>query len=239
MDVLLTENYTLDELRAYIRTKLGGQVWRLEGMSLDRTDTIDQAISDAVMAYSRRCPQIGFEMVQSIPTKQVYTVTTPGFGVWACDFIYPTPVIAPFMQSLVGVTPLNSLTGGDFDLFLHWRKSFQRVTSTLPHWQWDGDNEKLYIYNPIAQGRVCAFTHLPRPFANIKMVHKEFIKRYSLALAKQQLAEHRRKFDSIPGPGGKELRMNGDKLAEEANASIEKLHEELMGFQMRPVPRWD
>ena len=71
------------------------------------------------------------------------------------------------------------------------------------------------------------------------MVHKEFIKRYSLALAKQQLAEHRRKFDSIPGPGGKELRMNGDKLAEEANASIEKLHEELMGFQMRPVPRWD
>lgn len=237
--MLLTETYTLDELRQYIRTKLGGQVWRLEGMSLDKTDTIDQAIGDAVMAYSRRCPQIGFEMIQTFPTKQAYDVTTPGFGVWAVDFVYPSPVIAPFMQSLVGVVPLNSLTGGDFDLFLHWRKSFQRVTSTLPHWHWDGDAPKLFIYNPIAQGKACAFTHLPRPFEKIKLVHKDFIKRYALALAKQQLAEHRRKFDSIPGPGGKALNLNGDKLADDAAKDIEKLEAELMGFQMRPVPRWD
>lgn len=237
--MLLTESYTLDELRAYIRTKLGGQVWRLEGMSLDKTDTIDQAISDAVMNYSKRCPVQSFEVINTTPNKTAYDVAAPGFGVWAVDFVYPTPVFAPFMQSLVGVTPLNSLTGGDFALFLTWRKSFQRVTSTAPHWLWNEDQGKLFIYNPMSQGKACAFTFQPRPFGKIKLAHKDFIKRYALALAKLQLAEHRRKFGNIPGPGGKDISLNGDKLAEEGTAMVEKLETELMGFQTLPIPRWD
>ena len=114
--MLLDETYTLDQLRAYIRTKLGGAMWRIEGMTLDKTDVIDQAISDAVMDYSKRCPILGFETFQTFPQKKAYKIKEPGFGVWAVDFVEPTPLVAPFMASLIGVTPLNSLSGGDFEI---------------------------------------------------------------------------------------------------------------------------
>lgn len=236
---MLTEEYTLDDLRSYIKTKLGGLLWRLEGMSLDKMDVIDQSIGDAVMAYSRRCPILSFETFPIIPSKQIYPIKCPGFGVFAVDFVYPAPVVAPFMHSLIGVTPITNLMGGDFDLFLTWQKSFQRVTSTAPLWMWDSDNKNLMIYNPQSQAKACAFMYRPRSFDKIKLVHKDFVKRYALAKAKDQLAQHRLKFPNIPGPAGKEIQLNGTQLLDTSKAELEKLDDELFRMQTIPVPRWD
>jgi len=222
--MLLPEDYTLEQLRAHIRKRLGGTVWRLEGMSSSESDLIDQGISGALLEYSRRCPNIGYEKINTNSRKQVYTVSNPGYGVWRVDFIEPVPLVAPLMSNLLGVTPIGRIGGDEVASFLNWRKTFRRVLSCEPKWQWVEQEKKLFIYNVTDFGTACAYTFLPKGFDDISLVHKDFIRRFSIAQVKESLATIRRKF--------------GD-LADEAAKEIEALRAELMSFQPRGVPLYD
>ena len=241
--MLMTEFYSLEELRQYIRIKLCGTVWRLEGLSSSQSDTIDQGIGDALMAYSRRCPIMKFTTITCDSTRTAYKIPEklkPCYTVFRVDFVYPSLVVSPFMSSLVGVAPVMNLEGRDFDSFLTWRKTFQRITGIEPKWLWDEPNQEIRIHQPIQNCIAGVFAYCPRNFEDIRLVHKDWIKRASLAHVKQQLGEIRRKFSgNIPGPGGKDLQLNGDKLVDEAKAELEKLQEELMGFQLKVVPIMD
>lgn len=282
---LLPEDYTLAQLRTFIRTKLGGSVWRLEGMGLDQADTIDQAISQALHAYSRRCPRPLFTTIRTMTTSTVYKIppifkpecgilgsgatlealldagdepftgqaTHPTthvsrrqgveetiYSVWRVDFVYPSLVVSPFMASLVGVAPVLNLEGQDFDMFLTWRKTFQRVTGIEPKWMWDAENKVLRIYNAVHNSIAGVFMYAPRSFDQIKLVHKDWIRRASVAYAKEILGENRSKFKgTLPGPGGKDIQLNGDDLKKEAQEALEKLNDELFKFQTKGVPQFD
>ena len=144
------------------------------------------------------------------------------------------------MASLVGVAPVLNMEGRDFNSFITWRKTFQRITGIEPKWLWDEANQELRIHQPVQNSVAGVFAYCPRSFDQVRLVHKDWIKRASLAHVKQQLGEVRRKFSgNIPGPGGKDLQLNGDKLVEEAKAELEKLNEELFKFMTKMIPLMD
>lgn len=239
---LLPENYSLPELQEYIRTSLGGLVWRLEGFSKDQSSQLDMAISEALHAYSRRCPRVLWERLNTSSTRTAYPLATTGiYGVWRVEFVYPSLVVSPFMSSLVGVSPVINLEGQDFNMFLHWRKTFQRVTGIEPKWMWDEEENMLRIHNPVHNAIAGVFMYAPRDFTKIKLVHKDWVRRASLNRAKEKLGLVRRKFgDSLPGPTGTGgLQLDGDKLVQEASAEWKDLSEELFRFQSKVPPMFD
>lgn len=251
MNVKLPENYTRSQLHAYTLAKLGVAVWRIEGFK--DTDAIDYVIDEAVATYSRQCPLMKFEAAQ--PFARLHTlVTERAYAVLDVHFMMPTNrfsnahTLVGLTQNLTGVAPMNIAgttpnISGDIMAFLQWQRSFQRVTSTLPQWFFDDETNQVAIYNPgayftsliIAVRRV-----LEDDLDTIKKNHKEWLRRYVLALAKQQLGVYRRKFgSSIQGPGGTKLELDGDKLVDEAEKETEKLESELRTFRSRPWPKYD
>jgi hypothetical protein len=156
------------------------------------------------------------------------------------DFVYPSLVVSPFMASLVGVSPMLNLEGRDFDMFQTWRKTFQRITSITPQWLWDEEGKVLRIYNPVQNSVAGVFMFAPRSFDQVRLVHKDWLRRASLAHTKKQLGEIRRKFSGkLPGPGGATVDLNGDALVKEADEELTKLSEELVKFQVKAVPLFD
>lgn len=243
---LLPENYTLEELRAHIRSKLGGTVWRLEGMGGSNSDLIDQAISGALMEYSRRCPLTGYHVITTSSRQKAYgfrgkayNEPEAGYGVWRVDFIEPVPLVAPITFNLLGVTPISNFSGDEIAQFLNWRKTFRRIISCEPLWTWEEDSKVLFVYNVADYSRACAYTFQPRTFDKVALIHKDFIRRFAIAQTKEQLAMIRRKFGDIPGPGGNSIKLDGDALMSEAKEEIEKCRAELMSFQPRGIPLYD
>lgn len=243
---LIDENYTLQELRAHIRASLGGSVWRLEGMGASESDLIDQAISAALMEYSRRCPKENFTILNTNSRKHAYYFRgkahkepEAGYGVWRVDFIEPVPLVAPVTFNLLGVTPISNFSGDEIAQFINWRKTFRRVISSESLWKWHEDQKCLYIYNVTDFAKACAYSFLPKKFDDISLVHKDFIRRFSIAQTKEKLALIRRKFGDIPGPGGNTIKLDGDALGKEAAEELKACRDELMGFQPRAVPLFD
>lgn len=244
---ILTENFTLDQLRQYLQKKLGARMWRVEAGNSENMEVIDGAISDAIMAYSRRCPRLGWEIIPA--QSKVYTLKNPGFGVWRVDFVEPYNSFGMgstgfgLIQNLTGVVVPPILSSGmpgagEIQQFIEWRKSFQRVTSRKPDWRYDDVENLIYIFNPVNyQG--LAQTTLPRGFDEIRLQHKDWIKRMSLAESKVSLGEMRSKFKSIQGPGGQAIDLNGGDLIQSGQKEKDECIKDLKGFQARLVPQWD
>jgi hypothetical protein len=239
--MILPEDYTEDELREHIRKKLGGSVWRLEGMGDAESDLIDQGITDALRKYSSRVPKVGYEIITTNSRQGIYELKTkPVYSVWRVDFMEPTPLVAPLVHNLLGITPVSHFSAADVASFIHWRKTFRRVISSDPLWTWHNDAKKLAIHNVSNFSRACAHLFLPREGVHdVDLHHKDFLRRYAIAKCKEQLGEIRSKFDDIPGPGGNTIKLNGEKLLNTAKDEIEKLEEELRKFQPRAVPIYD
>jgi hypothetical protein len=234
----MNENFTIDELVAYTKQELGGLVWSVESQGDAQTRIVHNAISDAIMAYSRRCPMRKMRIIATTPNRTAYKIEDHGYGVASVDFLYQSLTVSPFLSSLLGVSPIVNMEGGDFDMFQRWRKSFMRVTSVTPKWTWDESTQQLLIYNPVQHAVAGVATYHPRSFDTIRLIHKDWIKRYTLAKCKYKLGEVRSKFgDKIPSPGG-EISLNGGKLKEEASAALTELEKELFQFQMVPCARF-
>lgn len=242
----MTLNFKRRELAEYIKKKLGNAVWRIEGF--ENTDAVDFCIDDAVMKYATQCPLMTWEVIPQYVRR--YVMKTPDIlGILQVNFVESVNRFANanlFMgltQNLTGVTPVN-LAGttpnisGDIMGFLQWRKAFQRVTSTLPQWFYNDATKTLDIYNPAAH-TACAIVSQCREFSDtkdtIKPNHKDWLRGYALALAKEQLGIYRRKFQSsVQGPGGTKVELDAESLIregrEEMSAHIDKL------AKIRPLP---
>ena len=234
---VINENFTVDELVAYTKQELGGMLWAVESQGDAQTRVVHNAIGDALMAYSRRCPMRKMRIIKTTPNVTSYRLEDHGYGVAGVDFLYQSLTVSPFLSSLLGVSPIVNMEGGDFAMFQSWRKSFMRCTSVTPKWTWDESTQQLLIYNPVQHAVAGIVTYHPRSFDTIRLIHKDWIKRFVLSKCKYKLGEVRSKFgDKIPSPGG-EISLNGGKLKEEAAAELKDLQVELMAFQMVPVLR--
>jgi hypothetical protein len=250
MSEILSESYTLEELRDHIRVNLGERAWRLEGMGKDQNETINQAIAAATMMMSKRLPRWQFKTFPPLSAGNAFyqlTAAEAGFGVFNVDFVEANSAFGiagtryGLIKNLTGVAPAvhGDGIGGDVMEFLMWRKSFHRITSQSPQWRWDEEALKLWVYNQ-PQYHACAFLFLPRNFEQVRMLHKDLLRRMSIAQAKMILGRMRSKFkDSIQGPGGTTINLDGDGLLGEGEKEWEKLEAELYSVQPRAVPQWD
>ena len=245
--MILDDTFSLDDLRKWIRETLGGTVWRLEGMNDANSQALDSAISMAIMTYSKEVPRISWETIP--PGSTEYEIKTkPFYGVIRVDFIEPYNSYGMgatglgLTQNLTGVVtpPILSAGGvgaGDIFQFQTWRKSFQRVTSRRPNWALNDVEGKIHVYNPVNY-YACAILTSPRKFDHIRLQHKMWVARMSLAQAKVRLGDIRSKFE-IQGPGGDPIKLNGESLKTEGSKEIEALTTELNGIRPRGIPFWD
>lgn len=239
--------FTYEDMVAYIQHRLGSDLWKLEGI---HPGAVEDCINDALMLYGTRVPRFWYEVIP--PGVQVYQPKAVGvIGVVRVDFISPITAAGGFgaayewNNNLTGVGVVQSIgpgllmPAGDLMRWVMARKSFLRVASLAPQYQYDASSNVLHLYNPnLAYHSFCLMT-LTKTFAEVNKNHKQWIRDHALALAKLQLAENREKFDgNIQAPGGGTIQMNSDKLVARATEAVEKSLQLLYSFQTRVIPIW-
>lgn len=249
----LTPDYTREQLVEWLKVKLGGTVWRLEGMSSRNGTLIEAAVDEAMMAYSTQIPAFRWDVIPA-GTTRYQLVTRPErplqvVGVARVDFIEPYNSYGMgatgfgLTQNLTGVTIppiLSASAGGAGEIieFMQWRKSFQRVTSRKPNWKYDDLTQTILISNPVNY-HACALVTVMRDFAAVRIQHKELLKNLALANARISLGDVRSKFGEIRGPGMQSVGLNGDGLITRGDKDLEKYTTELKAIRPRLLPSWD
>ena len=99
------------------------------------------------------------------------------------------------------------------------------VKFTIPEEPWDeSDDDRSSRTGGINNLNTAPFANIP--FENINSIGKQWIRRFSLAVAKEMLGQIRGKFATIPIPGDA-VTLNASDLLSQAKDEQEKLREEL------------
>jgi len=228
-DTLPLVGYTVDQLKNYIIRQLGGPVWNVE---LTNQQILDQ-IQDALGQFSQWVPNI--KVGNLILTRGQFRYlenVDVGLGIVQIDFVEPNPVPTEiFYGNLINPAPLFRTGLDEYDVFLRWRKTWQRVTSIRPDWFYDEMERCLYIHNPIERYQAGVFAYWPHTTTEkLNQTGAEWVKRYAMAKSKLLLGEIWMKYSgAIPGPG-QNLQLDQQKR-EQAQQEIEKLETQVKGMQ--------
>lgn len=229
-DTLPLRNYTVDQLANYILRQLGSPVWSVE---LSRQQVLD-CIQDALSLFSQWVPKTKAGALTLVRGQYRYLEGEDvGLGVAKVDFVEPNPVPTEiFYGNLINPAPLFRLGLDEYDTFLRWRKTWQRVTSIRPDWYYDDSEQCLYIHNPIERymaGVICYFPW--ERTETLSMTGSDWVKRYALAKAQLRLGEIWMKYSgAIPGPG-RNIQLDNQKR-EAAKQEVDKLETQLKGMQL-------
>jgi len=222
----------------FVRQSLGEGLWDVEITD----DQVDHAINTTLRKYGRRMPFYRYGHIELVDGQNQYKFPDgidSGFGVAEVQFIQPIHFGAQAFinKRLLGITTVGTYRLDDFDIFVRWRQTFERVTSTLPEWMWEEDTKTLWIYNPIPLIKASYMCMVPpRTLEQIRYNDEDFIYDYVLNLCKRQLAENRSKFsNAIPGPS-KDIAVNGEMLFRSADEKLKELDKQLLSFQRRLPP---
>jgi len=133
--------------------------------------------------------------------------------------------------NLINPAPLFRLGLDEYDVFLRWRKTWQRVTSVRPDWYYDEPNVCLYISNPIERYQAAVFFYSSYTSTKgLPPVGAEWVREYSLEKSRFLLGELWSKFSgAIPGPL-QNLQLDQQKR-QLANDRLKELREGLKGMQ--------
>lgn len=232
IDLLPMRGYTMDQLCAYIKRQLGSPVWNVE---LTKQQTLD-CIQNALATYSQWRPSIGYAAIQTQAGKFDYlNGVDVGQGIAMVEFVQKVPVPQQlFWGNLIGVNPIPFSGLDELDSFTRWIKTWTRVTSTKPDWQYDYRRKVLYIHNPVPY-YYCAVTW----YANYEKTEQldqfgaNWVRDYSFQLSRHSYAEILQKFSgAIPGPVAN-LQLDGGKR-EAAKQEIDRLLAHLQQAQDFP-----
>lgn len=241
------EAFTYADMVNWIKRRLGGDLWRLEGMN---PEAINDCIGEALMLYSNRVPRLWYEMVGA--GVKTYTPKAAAvLGCVRCDFIYPISASGGYQAeynwisnlTVAGIIPSAGpgllMPAGDLMMWLMARKSFQRVASLTPQYVWDPSAKLLHIYNYSVNYYTFALFTLSKTFAEVNVNHKHWLRSHALAMCRLLLAENREKFDGqIQAPGGGMISTNAERLMTRAREDVDKSTDALMAFQTRAIPIW-
>jgi hypothetical protein len=228
-DTLPLRGYKIDQLKEYILRQLGQPVWSVE---ITNQQVLD-CIQDAVNLFSEWVP---LRRPQSLRltrgTFRYLEGVDVGYGVASVSFVEPNPVPTEiFYGNLINPAPLFRTGLDEYDTFLRWRKTWQRVTSIQPDWFYDEYEGCLYIHNPIERynaGVMCYF-----PYANTQSlppVGARWVKEFALAKARFLQGDLWMKFSgAIPGPV-KDIQLDSSRR-DSAAQEMDKLKEQLKGMQ--------
>ena len=95
---------------------------------------------------------------------------------------------------------------------------------SIPKNAWEEDSDRLTGIDGINNINTLPFANIP--YENINSMGKQWIRKYSLAIAKEMLAQIRGKFGTIPIPGN-DITLNAADLAGQAKEEQTVLKEEL------------
>lgn len=224
-DTLPIKGYTCDQLKNYIIRQLGGPVWSVE---LSNQMILD-CIQDALSLYSQWVPNMKVGNVVMVRGQFKYLQGADvGLGIVQVDFVEPNPVPTEiFYGNLINPAPLFRTGLDEYDTFLRWRKTWQRVTSIRPDWFYDDMEQSLYIHNPIERYQAGIYAYWPHERTeNLTYTGADWVKRYSTAKARFLQGELWLKYSgAIPGPV-KDIQLDvskRDKAQEEMNILMEQL----------------
>lgn len=233
--------FTREGVASWISKKLGGLVWKLEG--IDCTDVAEQAIEDASMRFSEVMPLIGYT---SLPTgAKEWVLPEDGMGVLHMFFTdgskFFTQTAYDLNKSLTGISSIQMAGGkvGEYADFLQWRKTFQRILGQRPTWLVLESERKVLITNNTGYTPCVMYSAL-RPFEKVAFQHRTIIRDLAYAEALERLAQVRAKFGGkIQGPGGTTIELDSDKLSSKADDLKEKAELRLKAVRMRFPIMWD
>lgn len=228
-DTLPLRGYTIDALANYILRQLGSPTWQVE---LTKQQVLD-CIQDALGLFSQWVPLVRVGSLSMVRGQHRYLDGVDvGLGVANVQFVEPNPVPTEiFYGNLINPAPLFRLGLDEYDTFLRWRKTWQRVTSIKPDWYYDEYERVLLIHNPIERYMAGVFCYFPvERTESLTMTGADWVKRYALARAKKLLGEVWMKFSgAIPGPA-QNLQLDAQRR-QAAQEEIDKLEEQLKGMQ--------
>jgi hypothetical protein len=228
-DTLPLKGYSTDQLIDYIFRQLGSPTWEVE---LTRQQIAD-GVQDALRLYSIWVPNTRVGNILLVRGQFRYL---QGFdvdqGIIDVQFVEPNPVPTEiFYGNLINPAPLFRLGLDEYDVFLRWRKTWQRVTSVRPDWFYDENAICLYIHNPIERYQAAVFFY--SSYANPKglgAVGAEWVREYSLEKSRYLLGDLWSKFSgAIPGPL-QNLQLDQQKR-QLATERLKELRDQLKGMQ--------
>lgn len=236
-DTLPLRGYTVDQLKNYIIRMLHGAVLQVE---LGNQEILD-CIQDALSLYSQWVPNIKVGNLIMVRGKFRYLEGEDvGLGIANISFVEPNPVPTEiFYGNLINPAPLFRLGLDEYDTFLRWRKTWQRVTSVRPDWFYDDMEQALYIHNPIERYQAGIYAYWPHERTErLTATGADWVKRFSLAKARYQLGDLWMKFSgAIPGPA-QNIQLDQQKR-DKAQEEMDKLTELLKGMQLSTPPSLD
>jgi hypothetical protein len=190
---------------------------------------IADAVNDALSLFSTWCPLLRVGNIILIRGQfrywQGYDVDQ---GVVDVHFVEPNPVPTEiFYGNLINPAPLFRLGLDEYDVFLRWRKTWQRVTSVRPDWFYDEGEQCLYVHNPIERYQAAVFFY--SSYTNTRglpVYGARWVKEYALERSRFLLGEIWAKFSgAIPSPV-QNLQLDQQKR-DRADTRIKELKEEV------------
>lgn len=228
-DSLPIKNYSIEQLKAYIKRQLGAPTWTLE---ITDQHVID-GIKDALMLHNQWRPKYAFKTIHLTSGVTAYLSGEDiGDGIIDVTFVepYPTPTEI-FYGNLIDPAPILRSGLDEYDTWMRWQKMWKRVMSVLPDWYYDDSQKVLYIHNPISRYQCTVFyAKTVSRTEDLDAFGARWVKEYALQRAKYTYGEILSKFSgAIPGPV-KDLQLDQAKR-EQAQARIDTLEEQLRGAQ--------
>lgn len=229
-DTLPAKGFTRDQLANYIYRSLGSPVWQVE---LSRQQVLD-AIQDALQLFSVWRPCIRVGNVQLVRGRFQYLENEDvGQGVANLQFVEPNPVPTEiFYGNLINPAPLFRVGIDEYDIFLRWRKMWQRVTSVKPDWFYNEGEHVLYIHNPIERYQAGVFIYADwRETTSLDTIGSQWVKEFALEQARFNYGEILAKYGhAIPSPL-KDLQLDNQKR-DKAEKRLDALKVRLQGMQL-------
>lgn len=229
-DTLPTKGFTRDQLANYIYRSLGSPVWQVE---ISKQQVLD-AIQDALTLFSVWRPAIRVGAIQLIRGQFKYLDGVDvGQGVINVTFVEPNPVPTEiFYGNLINPAPLFRVGIDEYDIFLRWRKMWQRVTSVKPDWFYDEFEKALYIHNPIERYQAGIFIYADwRDTTFLDTIGSLWVKEFALEQARFTYGEILAKYGhAIPAPL-KDMQLDNQKR-DKAEKRLDALRVRLQGMQL-------
>jgi hypothetical protein len=233
-DSLPTHGYSVDQLSKYIKRQLGEPVWAVE---LTNQHIIDH-IRDALVKFSLYKPMLVWGAVPMIAGQKQYLIGQDvGQGVAELTFVENRLGVLnldfgnPFTTMSIMTTGLGLDGMGEYDSYLRWQKTWQRVTSTLPQWQYDEVRKCLWIHNPISRYRAALLVYANwQRTEDLPAFGSIWVKEYALAKSQYQQGDLWLKYSgNIPSPAAS-LQLDTGKR-DKAETKIKDLETELKAAQ--------
>lgn len=228
------KEFTEDEIVQWVRRRLGGSKIDVELSDADITDGIQSAIE----IFSKYKPRLMLDVIDVVAGIDRYKLCNYGRGIFevsagsrnvydlSMGFGFPIP----YEYRIPG------LEMEKYEGYLMWQEEANRIYSVAFDWRFS--EPYLYVINIPTTATQLFYSYWDdHKLDSIPGPWRDWVKRWSVAEAREILAEMRGKYDTIPSAGGG-VRLNADTLRTDAQAEKERLMIVLEGGRGDLPPTW-